>query len=140
MNELIEISLHKILQTRIYSVIVLGTDQKQFSIYMEPHIGQMMQSFFSSEKALRPQTFDFIDRCFLGLNVKVLRVIINDLQETTFFSKILCEQNSGEISQIVEIDARPSDSLILALRHHAPIYCSQKVFQETIAFEEDFSD
>ncbi len=142
MNDLVELSLIKILQTRTYTVLVLGSEDKKFSIYMEPHVGQIAQEFFSNEKQERPQTFDFIDRTFLGLDLKVLRVLIYDLQETTYFAKILFEHESADLTHLVEVEARPSDALVLALRHHAPIFCSRDILEKTIAYvdsEEELS-
>jgi bifunctional DNase/RNase len=136
MNKLLELNLDKILQTRTYTVVVLKAPEKKFSIYMEPHIGQTLQSFFSNEKHERPQTFDFIDQTLLGLEMKVVRVVLYDLHETTFFSKILYHQSGESLDHLIEVDARPSDSLIIALRHNAPIYCTPKLLEETIAYED----
>ncbi len=133
MSHYVELSLFKILQTRTYTVLVLAGENKKFAIYMEPYIGQVAQEFFSNEIPERPQTFDFIDRSFLGLNLKVLRVLIYDLKETTYFAKILLEQ-PGELTHLIEVEARPSDSLLIALRHRAPIYCSKEVLESTIAY------
>lgn len=136
MSALIELHLEKILQTRTYTVVILKAPEKKFSIYMEPHIGQMLQSFFSHEKPLRPQTFEFIDQALLGLNTQVLRVVITHLKETTFYSNILYYQKKSDMDHLVEVDARPSDSLMLALRHKAPIYCTPSVLKETIEYVE----
>lgn len=136
MSQLIELSLDKILQTKTYTVVVLKAPDKKFSIYMEPHIGHTLQAYFSHEKHERPQTFDFLDDTFLGLDLEIVRVVLNDIQETTFFSKILYYQKGGQLDHLVEVDARPSDSLIIALRHKAPIYCSEKIINETLDFED----
>lgn len=136
MNTLVELSLDRILQTRTYTVVVLKAPEKRFSIYMEPHIGHSLQAFFSHEKFERPQTFDFLDHTLLGLGLKIIRVVLYDLQETTFYSKILYQQKGDEVDRLVEVDARPSDSLIIALRHKAPIYCTDQILKETIPFEE----
>lgn len=137
MSELIELSLSKILQTRTYTVIVLGSEKKKFSIYTEPHVGQIAQEFFSNEKPERPQTFDCFDRIFLGLNLEVVRMLIYDLQDTTYFAKILFEQEIEGMTHLIEVDARPSDALIMALRHQAPIYCQKDVFDRTLEYIDD---
>ncbi len=134
MNEVIEISLKKILQTKTYTAVILGSQEKSFCIYMEPIVGQIAQEFFTNEKPKRPQTFDFLDRTFLGLDLTVRRVIISDLQNTTFFSKILLEQQEDVLTHLIEVDARPSDSLVLALRHNAPVFCDTKVFNRVVPY------
>lgn len=137
MNPLVELSLEKVLQTRTYTVVILKGKDKPFAIYMEPHIGQMLQSFFSHEKPERPQTFEFIDQAFLGLDVEVVRVCLTDLEDAVFHSKILYHQKQPDMNQLIEVDARPSDSLLLALRHKAPIYCEQSVLDQAITYVEE---
>lgn len=94
----------------------------------------------------RPQThvllMDFFDR----FGVKVQEVYIHKLQEGVFYSTIYCAQN-GEVH---EFDARPSDSIILALKSDAPVYIhsdiienvgrpSQEVIKE-LSIQEDISE
>ena len=136
MTDRIELTLSKILQTKTYTAIVLGNSEKKFSIYMEPSVGQMAQEFFSNKIPERPKTFDFLSRCFLGLDLKVLRVTLYDIQNTTFYANILLEQQEDELTHLIEVDARPSDSILLALRYNAPIYCVKKVLSETVPYIE----
>lgn len=136
MIDRIELTLTKILQTKTYTAVVLGTEEKKFSIYMEPSVGQVAQEFFSNKSPSRPKTFDFLSRCFLGLDLKVLRVTLYDIQDTTFYANILLEQQEDDLTHLIEIDARPSDSIILALRYNAPIYCVEKVLSQTIPYIE----
>ncbi|MCH9634595.1 MAG: hypothetical protein S4CHLAM7_13480 [Chlamydiae bacterium] len=136
MNSLIELSLDKILQTRSYTVVVLKAPEIKFSIYMEPHIGETLQAYFSQEKFERPQTFDFLERTLLGLDIDIVRVVLYDIQETTFFSKILYHQKGESLNHLVEVDSRPSDSLLIALRHKAPIYCTEEMLQAVVPFED----
>jgi uncharacterized protein len=136
MTDRIELMLNKILQTKTYTAIVLGNSEKKFSIYMEPNVGQIAQEFFSNKPPERPKTFDFLSRCFLGLDLKVLRVTLYDIQNTTFYANILLEQQEDELIHLIEVDARPSDSILLALRYNAPIYCVRKVLSETVPYIE----
>jgi bifunctional DNase/RNase len=61
----------------------------------------------------------------LGLNGKINRVIITKLEEETFFAEVVLE--AGD--KVVAIDARPSDSVGLALRAGAPIYVEETVME-----------
>jgi len=60
------------------------------------------------------------------LNAKVRRIVVSDLQDQTFFARIFLEQDGREF----EIDARPSDSIALALRFKAPIFVTENVVQQ----------
>jgi bifunctional DNase/RNase len=54
--------------------------------------------------------------------------VINDARERTFFARILLTMENELGTKIVEIDARPSDSIVLSLQHKRPIYVARAVF------------
>jgi hypothetical protein len=82
----------------------------------------------------RPMTHDLIKNILEGLQAKVLRVVVNDLKDNTFYALIFLSVNGNEIA----IDSRPSDAIALALRVDAPIYVAQKVLEEARSI--DLSD
>jgi uncharacterized protein len=59
----------------------------------------------------RPMTHDLLRNVFLGLDVRVQKVVVNDLKDDTFYALIWVERNGD----IFSIDSRPSDALALAL-------------------------
>ena len=61
----------------------------------------------------------------LTLGGKVKKVEVTELKEQTFYAKIYVEVNSS----ILEIDARPSDSIALALKTKVPLYVAEELFQ-----------
>jgi uncharacterized protein len=63
--------------------------------------------------------------------------VINDVQDTIYFARLFLEQDRGDIRHIVEIDARPSDCITLALMNNAPVYCTREVLEKTISVEEE---
>jgi hypothetical protein len=75
----------------------------------------------------RPLTHDLIVNMLESLHARVSRVVICDLKETTFFANLYLDAGSGPIA----IDARPSDSIALALRARAPIFVADQVFQSS---------
>lgn len=135
-SELIQLSFDKIMQTRAYTVIVLSGQNKNFAIYTDPSIGKTLQLFLTEVESPRPLTHEFIDRIFEGMEVRVKQVVINDVQDTIYYARLFLEQDIGDIRHIIEIDARPSDCLTLALMNNAPVYCTREVLDKTIAVEE----
>lgn len=131
--ELIKISFDKIMQTRTYTMVILGNDQKKFAIFTEPHVGNFIQDFFIGTKRARPSTYELMNMCFKGLEVIPKQIVIKDLQDTTYFAKLFIEQMVGELRHIVEIDARPSDCITLALMHNLPVYCTKEVMEKTVS-------
>jgi bifunctional DNase/RNase len=72
----------------------------------------------------RPLTHDLLRTLIETLGASVVKVAITDLREGTFFAKIHLQR--GE--ELLVIDARPSDSVALALKCNAPIFVSREVF------------
>jgi uncharacterized protein len=135
-SELIQLSFDKIMQTRSYTVVVLSAQGKSFAIYTDPSIGKTLQLFLTEVESPRPLTHDLIDKIFEGMDIRVKQVVINDVQDTIYFARLFLEQDLGDIRHIVEIDARPSDCLTLALMNNAPVYCTQEVLDKVIPIEE----
>lgn len=134
--ELVPITFNKIMQSRAYTVIILGTETKQFAIYTDPLVGRNLQMLLTQEEAKRPYTHNLMDSIFKGLDIRLKQVVINDIEDTIYFSRIYLEQLVGDEQQILEIDARPSDCLTLALMHGAPVYCNKEVFERAVAIED----
>ena len=73
----------------------------------------------------RPMTHDLIKNILEGMNATVVRVVVNDLKESTFYATIFLAVDGQE----VRIDARPSDAIAVALRVKAPIYVTLDVIE-----------
>lgn len=77
----------------------------------------------------RPMTHDLLRNMISDLDARVTRVVINDLKDSTFFAQIaLAVGEAGD--RVLEIDARPSDAIALALRTAAPIFVAQSVLDQ----------
>lgn len=80
----------------------------------------------SLEKPERPLTHDLMKLIIDGMENKLIKIIIDDLKENTFYAKLYLQREND----IVYIDARPSDAVALALRCKAPIYVEDRIFGE----------
>jgi hypothetical protein len=74
----------------------------------------------------RPLTHDLAERVIQKANGKIRRVVITHRKENTYYATIVLEWGSSP----VEIDARPSDSIVMALKFKAPIFVSKALFNE----------
>lgn len=135
-SELVLLSFDKIMQTRSYTVVILGAPDKRFAIYTDPSIGRTLQIYLTGAEKPRPLTHDLMNSVFLGLGVKLLQIVINDIQDTVYYARLFLEQNIGGLRHIIEVDARPSDCITLALLNNIPVYCTKEVLEKTIAIEE----
>lgn len=86
----------------------------------------------------RPMTHDLLRNVMNQIDATVTKIVINDLRDSTFYA--LIHVNIG--GRKLEIDARPSDAIALALRAEAPIFVEQQVLDQaqTIAADETAED
>ncbi len=82
----------------------------------------------------RPLTHDLIYLMLKDLEATIEKVIIDKLEENTFHAKIIMKTAEG---QLKTIDARPSDSIALAVRFHAPIFVEDEIIKRTEVFNKD---
>ena len=74
----------------------------------------------------RPLTHDLFVNLFARLNVKVDKVLVTDLRDNTYFATLYLTSAGG----VIEMDARPSDAIALAVRAKAPVYVDDRVFEK----------
>jgi bifunctional DNase/RNase len=135
-TELIPITFNKIMQSRSYTVIILGTDQKKFAIYTDPSVGRNIQTCLTQEHKPRPYTHDLINAIFRGFEIKPLQIVITDIEDTIYFARLYLEQQMGDTTTVLEIDARPSDCITLALLGNIPVFCRREIFDRAVPVEE----
>lgn len=136
LSELVPITFNKIMQSRSYTVIILGTEQKRFAIYTDPSVGRNIQTYLTEENKPRPYTHDLINALFRGLNITPLQIVITDIEDTIYFARLYLEQQIGDQKTILEIDARPSDCIILALMKNIRVFCRKEILEKAISVEE----
>lgn len=73
----------------------------------------------------RPMTHDLMLDAFTNLDARVEHVLINDVKGGTFFARLCLSQHG----RLIDLDARPSDAIALALRQDAPIYMNDDVLE-----------
>jgi bifunctional DNase/RNase len=135
-SELVQIAFDKIMQTRSYTVIILSAEGKRFAIHTDPSVGRTLQMYLTGVEKIRPLTHDLIDSVLRGYHVRIKQVVINDIQDTIYFSRLYLEQQHDGLRHIIEVDARPSDSITLALMNNVPVYCTRDVLKRTVPVEE----
>lgn len=81
----------------------------------------------SGLKPPRPLTHDLLRRTIEQMGGKIDHVVVTELKDNTFYARIIIKKNNNEI---VEVDARPSDSIALAVRAKTPIYVVEEVLKQ----------
>ena len=81
----------------------------------------------SGIKPPRPLTHDLLKNIIAELGATLKQIVIDRLENQTFYAKLVLREQSG---QEIKVDARPSDSIALALRADVPIFVEETVLEE----------
>lgn len=77
-------------------------------------------------KPPRPMTHDLLKNMLLSFNGVIKYIFVNELKEGTFYAQIIFEKDGA----LIELDARPSDAIALAVRFGSEIFVSEEVLSE----------
>ena len=127
-NDVVEVTVKGLMPTANGCAVFLGDDGKVFVIYVDPAVGSAISMTLKGEKKERPLTHDLVGLILAGFEINLERVIINDVNEGTYYARIILHMRNELGRKLLELDARPSDSIVLALQQKRPIYVSRKVF------------
>ena len=128
-NDVVLVTVKGVMPTANGCAVFLGHEEKTFVIYVDHSVGNAIQMTLNGVKKDRPLTHDLIGSVLLGLGTQLEHIVINDAREGTFFARILLRMENELGKKIVEIDARPSDSIVLALQQKRPIHVARAVFE-----------
>ena len=117
---------HSITQTHSYAV-VLGevNGLRRLPIVIGGFEAQAIAVALEKMHPSRPLTHDLMKNFMTAFNVELHEVVICDLQEGIFYSKLVCSTEK----ETVEIDSRTSDALALAVRFGCPIYTYENILE-----------
>lgn len=127
--DVVAVTIKGVMPTANGCAVFLGGDEKTFVIYVDHSVGNAIQMTLNGVKRERPLTHDLIGSILLGLDAKLDHVVINDVNDGTFFARILLRMENELGKKIIEVDARPSDSIVLALQQKRPMFASRKVYE-----------
>jgi bifunctional DNase/RNase len=126
-NDVVTVTVKGVMPTANGCAVFLGNDDKTFVIYVDHSVGNAIQMTLNGIKKDRPLTHDLIGSILLGLGAQLDHIIVNDAREGTFFARVLLRMENELGKKIVEIDARPSDSIVLALQQKRPLFVARSV-------------
>lgn len=141
MSEMIEVVIDSIRVSLMSQQRIVILREKQAERYLPIWIGvyeaESITIALQEVEVARPLTHDLLKNVFGQLNARILRVEVVALRDDTFFGNIVAEANG----QLLNIDARPSDALAIAVRTHVPILVARAVMDAAgIVPEEDIQD
>ena len=128
-NQVVPVLVKGVMPTSGGCAVFLGTDDKTFVIYMDQSIGEAIQRAVNGEDSPRPMTHDLMLTLLDGLEAEVERVVINEVDKGTFHARLIVSMENELGQKIIELDARPSDSIVLAIASGKPVYVTRDVLE-----------
>jgi bifunctional DNase/RNase len=131
--EIIAIS-HSITQTHSYAVVLGEVNGiRRLPIIIGGFEAQAIAVALEKMNPSRPLTHDLMKNFMTAFGIELHEIIINDLQEGVFYSKLVCSNENDTI----EIDSRTSDAIAMAVRFGCPIYTLDTILESAgILFED----
>jgi bifunctional DNase/RNase len=141
MSDMIEVVIDSIrvsLMSQQRIVILRERDAERYlPIWIGVYEAESITIALQEVEVARPLTHDLLKNVFQKLNARVIRVEVVALRDDTFFGNIVAESDAG----LINIDARPSDALAVAVRTHVPILVARSVMDSAgIIPEEDLQE
>jgi hypothetical protein len=128
----------KLIEVKIDSLRVSLTNQQRIVVLKEldgdrylpvwigPFEAESITIALQEIEVSRPQTHDLLKNVINALNARLIKVVISALKDDIFYGTLIVETNGENL----EVDARPSDAIAIAVRAHIPIYVNSKVMDE----------
>lgn len=128
-SDVIEAQVRAVLPLDGSFAVFLGNEEKTFVIYVDESVGTAISMFMRGVTKERPLTHDLIATMLMAFGARVERVIINEAHGSVFHARlILSAENELHARKVIELDARPSDSIALAVQQSAPLFVARQVW------------
>lgn len=110
------------------------TGERILPIWIGPNEAGVIALELSGMAYKRPLTHDLLRSIMNGFNAELQKIVVSSLKDNTFYAKFYIQASESEI---IEIDARPSDSIAMALKMNAPIFVSEELEDSLVEFSSE---
>lgn len=111
--------------------------ERYLAIWIDPYMAETITLALQDVEVVRPLTHDLLRNILRAMDARIVRVEVQALRGEVYYGNVVIEVNG----QVMEIDARPSDCMALAVRTKVPILVSEEVMESAgILPEEDLSE
>lgn len=131
MSDLVRVEPVALLPTQAGCAVFLGDGAKAIVFYIDPGVGSSINASLAGQVPPRPLTHDLFLLAMQAFGAKISRAIIVRMENDVYYARLIIEaQNEIMERKIVELDARPSDCLAIAVRCDAPVYVLKSLWDE----------
>ena len=129
-KELLQVKFHQLVidPTTMQPAVLLvdSPGERALPIWIGPFEANAMNAVLQGTQSPRPLTHDLLENIIRKTKGKVQRIVITHSKDGIYYATMVVEKEGT----LIEMDARPSDSIIMALKFKAPIYVAKNLFQE----------
>ena len=129
-NSLIRVNVHQLVvdPASRQPVVTLSDSGEKRALFIWIGIPEARAIYSELEgvEHQRPLTHDLLEKIILKSNGEIHHIVITHARENVFYATIVLQRQDNP----VEIDARPSDALVMALKFNAPVYVARDLFEE----------
>jgi bifunctional DNase/RNase len=129
-RELLQVKIQRLIidPTSNQPVVFLSDlqEERALLVWIGPCEANAMNAEMEGTKHPRPQTHDLLQGVIQKMKGKVQKIIITHSKDGVYYAALVLEREGT----VMEVDARPSDSMVLAQKTKAPIFVARKLFQE----------
>jgi bifunctional DNase/RNase len=135
-NDFIETNIDNISVSNLGFIVFLKVpgDNRVLPIFIGANEAQSIAIAYNNQIPPRPLTHDLMKNVLGMLDVEITKVLVTSLAENTFYGRIYLKKEGIED---LDIDARPSDAIALALRYKAPIFVHKDVYESAAIVVKD---
>jgi bifunctional DNase/RNase len=126
-KEAIPVTRIEVIPTKGGTAVFLVTEAKTIVIQVDTLVGEYLQAALANKIAERPQTHDLMLHLLLGLDADISHVSIVEMKDGVFFARIVLNQAGPVARKVAEVDARPSDALVLTIKAKRPVFIMPEV-------------
>ncbi|MFN5805166.1 MAG: bifunctional nuclease family protein [Opitutia bacterium] len=126
-EEAVPVQAIEVVPVQTGTAVFLVTPLKTIVIQVDPAVGEALQASLAGRLSERPLSHDLMLHLLLGLDAGVSHVAIMAVKDGVFFARILVAQDGPVARKIAEVDARPSDALVLAVKAKRPVFIARPV-------------
>jgi len=129
-KDVLPVQVKAIVPTANGAAIFVGNEKKTFVINVDQSMGIVIGMFLNNTPKERPLTHDLMLNIFKGFGIQVLHIVITELKNSTYFARLVLKEQNELGTKILEVDARPSDCIALAVSLKCPIYVTTSLFEQ----------
>lgn len=128
-------SIRVSLLTQHRVIVLREIDSRRYlPIWIGPFEAEAIATAIQGHEPARPMTHDLLKSVITELGGTINHIVVNDIQDQTFYARIVIDVQGSQI----DIDARPSDAIALAVRSDIPIFVDSHVIDQVgVYFDDD---